>query len=63
MKHIGTQKLETDRLILRRFTDADDEAIFNNWAKVIWLIAASVILGIGHIGIHIGHIRKLRDTR
>jgi hypothetical protein len=28
MKHIGTQKLETDRLILRRFTEADDEVIW-----------------------------------
>ena len=28
------------------------------YGRLIWLIAASVILGIGHIGIHIGHIRK-----
>lgn len=29
------------------------------YGKVIWLIASSVILGIGHIGIHLQHIREL----
>ena len=29
------------------------------YGKVIWLIIASVLLGIGHIGIHIQHIKKL----
>ena len=29
------------------------------YGKVIWLIAASVILGIGHIGIHLQHSREL----
>lgn len=30
------------------------------YGKVIWLIVAAVLLGIGHIGIHIQHIRNLR---
>ena len=30
------------------------------YGRLIWLIAASVFLGVGHIGIHIQHIRKLR---
>ena len=29
------------------------------YGRLIWLIAASVILGVGHIGIHIQHIKKL----
>jgi hypothetical protein len=29
------------------------------YGKVIWLIVSAVILGIGHIGIHIGHIRQI----
>ena len=33
MKHIGTITLETERLILRRFTIEDAEAMFNNWAS------------------------------
>ena len=33
MKHCGTVTLETDRLILRRFTVDDAEAMFNNWAS------------------------------
>ena len=28
------------------------------YGKVIWLILSSVILGIGHIGIHLQHIKK-----
>ena len=30
------------------------------YGKVIWLILASIILGIGHIGIHIQHIRSIK---
>ena len=30
------------------------------YGRLLWLIAASIILGIEHIGIHIGHARKLR---
>ena len=30
------------------------------YGRVIWLISASVILGIGHIGIHLQHIRRLK---
>ncbi len=30
MNHIGTIRLETDRLILRRFTKDDAEEMFNN---------------------------------
>lgn len=33
MNHIGTIRLETDRLILRRFTIDDAEEMFNNWAS------------------------------
>lgn len=29
------------------------------YGKVIWLIVSSVILGIGHIGIHLQHIREM----
>ncbi|MCL2339967.1 MAG: hypothetical protein FWC59_03625 [Actinomycetia bacterium] len=29
------------------------------YGRLIWLIAAAVILGIGHIGIHLQHSRKL----
>ncbi len=32
MKHCGTIPLETGRLILRRFTPEDAEAMFENWA-------------------------------
>jgi ribosomal-protein-alanine N-acetyltransferase len=33
MRHIGTIPLATERLLLRRFTAADDSAVFNNWAN------------------------------
>ena len=33
MKHCGTQKLETERLILRRFVLEDVEAMYRNWAS------------------------------
>jgi len=33
MKHLGTKKLETDRLILRRFNMEDTDAMYNNWAS------------------------------
>lgn len=33
MRHIGTQRLETERLILRRFTADDAMAMFHNWAS------------------------------
>ena len=33
MNHIGTQKLETNRLILRKFCLADAPAKFRNWAN------------------------------
>ena len=31
--HIGTQTIETERLILRRFEYSDCEAVFRNWAS------------------------------
>jgi len=31
------------------------------YGKVIWLIVSSVILGIGHIGIHLEHIKHIRE--
>ena len=33
MKHCGTQKLETERLILRRFVIEDSAAMYRNWAS------------------------------
>ena len=33
MKHNGTKTLETERLILRRFTPDDAEPMFRNWAS------------------------------
>ena len=33
MKAIGTQMLQTERLILRRFVETDAEAMFQNWAS------------------------------
>jgi ribosomal-protein-alanine N-acetyltransferase len=33
MEHLGTKKLETERLILRRFTVDDTEKVFYNWAN------------------------------
>ncbi|AFL99609.1 MULTISPECIES: GNAT family N-acetyltransferase [Desulfitobacterium] len=33
MRHIGTKKLETERLILRKFELNDAEAMFRNWAS------------------------------
>lgn len=33
MKHCGTQRLETDRLILRRYVSEDALAIYKNWAS------------------------------
>ena len=33
MQHRGTEELETERLVLRRFTMHDAEAMFHNWAK------------------------------
>lgn len=33
MRHCGTQRIETDRLILRRFESKDSAAMYNNWAS------------------------------
>lgn len=33
MKHCGTQRLETDRLILRRYVNEDSAAMYKNWAS------------------------------
>ena len=33
MKHCGTQRIETKRLILRRFEEDDAQAMYNNWAS------------------------------
>ncbi len=33
MKHLGTKRVETERLILRRFTIDDADAMFRNWAN------------------------------
>lgn len=33
MEHKGTKRLETDRLILRRYTGSDAEPMYTNWAS------------------------------
>lgn len=33
MQHCGTQTIETERLILRRFRTEDADAMYNNWAS------------------------------
>lgn len=33
MKHYGTQRIETDRLILRRYVIEDADAMYKNWAS------------------------------
>lgn len=33
MEHCGTQRLETERLILRKFTKEDADAMYRNWAS------------------------------
>lgn len=33
MKHCGTKRLETDRLILRKFVKEDASAMYKNWAS------------------------------
>ena len=33
MKHLGTQRLESERLILRKFIVEDAEAMYKNWAS------------------------------
>ena len=33
MKHCGTQTIETKRILLRRFSEDDAEAMFQNWAS------------------------------
>lgn len=33
MKHIGTKRIETERLILRRYTKDDARAMYENWAS------------------------------
>ena len=33
MKHCGTQRIETERLILRRFSVSDAESMYGNWAS------------------------------
>ena len=33
MKELGTQTIETERLILRRFVEDDAQAMFDNWAS------------------------------
>ncbi len=33
------------------------------YGKVVWLVISSVILGIGHIGIHLQHIHAVREKQ
>jgi ribosomal-protein-alanine N-acetyltransferase len=32
-KHVGTQTIETERLVLRKFKDGDVDDVYNNWAS------------------------------
>ena len=32
------------------------------YGKVVWMLLAAAILGIGHIGIHLQHRRRLEET-
>ena len=36
MKHLGTQELTTDRLILRKLSVDDAKSMFENWASSIF---------------------------
>ena len=31
------------------------------YGKVVWLMASVIILGIGHIGIHLQHLREIQS--
>ncbi len=33
MEHCGTKRIETERLVLRRFSEDDAEAMYRNWAS------------------------------
>ena len=33
MQHCGTKRLETERLILRRYVSEDAAAVYKNWAS------------------------------
>ena len=33
MKHLGTQTIETERLILRKYKDGEEKYIYKNWAS------------------------------
>lgn len=33
--------------------------LFGIYGKVIWMIIASIVLGIGHIGIHLQHRKEI----
>ena len=50
MIHRGTQSIETERLLLRRFSISDADAMYNNWASdpevtkfLTWSAHSSVI--------------------
>lgn len=32
------------------------------YGKVVWMVLSTVILGVGHIGIHLQHRRHLEET-
>ncbi len=33
MKHLGTKEIQTDRLVLRKFTESDASAAYDNWCS------------------------------
>ncbi len=37
MNHLGTQKIQTERLILRKFQLQDAKYVFENWAGIATL--------------------------
>lgn len=58
MKHIGTQRIETKRLLLRKIKLSDAEMMFNNWASdeevtryLTWMPHESIENSKGLIGI------------
>ena len=36
--------------------------LLGSYGKVVWMLLAAAILGIGHIGIHLQHRRRLEET-
>lgn len=66
MNHIGTIQLETERLILRRFTEEDADQMFRNWASddevtkfLTWPTHKNVFMSLGYINFCISGYEEL----